>query len=120
MLGFLAAISASLLILCVGIRFLRALDTDRRIKLREGVKVLVSTAEQEIGIARSVFRPDFEAKRAELQELIEWVREQFGAELAKNTRELYWIRALVCTLEEEQEWLATMGGLNIQPEARAA
>ncbi len=64
----------------------------------------------EIEIARRVFRPDFESRRAELQELVEMVDEEFGSELSSNRREIYWLRMLVRTLQEEREWLASLLG----------
>ncbi|MBI4121434.1 MAG: hypothetical protein HY470_00555, partial [Candidatus Ryanbacteria bacterium] len=96
------------------------LDERNHTKLREHVDVFVSTAEQEIGTARRVFQADFEEKRRELEEFVGWVRQEFGADLSKNTREIYWIRMLLRILEEECLWLATVGGLNARSEAQAA
>lgn len=110
MIGLLAAIAGTLAVSYAGIKFFLVLEEKRIIEFNKHVKDLVSTAGQEIDIARRVFRPDFESRRAELQELIAWVKKEFGSDLSKNTREIYWVRALARTLEEEREWLASLLG----------
>ena len=110
MIGLFAAIAGTLAISYAGIKFLLVLEERRLIEFDKHVKTLVSTAGQEIDIARRVFRSDFEDKRTELQELVKWVGQQFGSDLAKNTREIYWLRMLVRTLQDEREWLASLLG----------
>ena len=68
MIGLFAAIAGTLAISYAGIKFLLVLDELERAKFDEHVDTFVSTAKQEIDIARRVFRLDFEEPSKEAQE----------------------------------------------------